>query len=226
MKTTNDWVAPSFARFAKGGMESVDSRQLEPYEAHPNPFPHPTLMRLFIGLPMPAELANSLTRHARTISLSNARWTPPENIHLTLVFLGEVAEQKLPSIKHQLDKLAIAPFPIRLTDLNTFPRVGVLIAEIDPTPRLLHLHAQIASGMARCGFIPEDRPYHPHLTLARFHGQLRLSHSQRTLPASLQRSFTADTINLYRSNLTPTGSHYEILAQKKSSKPNQPTAYS
>jgi 2'-5' RNA ligase len=73
--------------------------------------------------------------------------------------------------------------------------------------------------MARCGFAPEDRPYHPHVTLARFRGPLRLSQDQHTLPSSLQRSFTADTVNLYRSHLTPTGSHYEILAERNSGKP-------
>jgi 2'-5' RNA ligase len=86
----------------------------------------------------------------------------------------------------------------------------------------------VAAAMTRCGFAPEDRetrPYHPHLTLARFRGSLRLSQSQHTLPPSLRRSFTADTVNLYRSNLTPTGAHYEILAQKKSSKPNQPITH-
>jgi RNA 2',3'-cyclic 3'-phosphodiesterase len=179
-------------------------------------------MRLFIGLPIPAELANALTRHARTISLSKARWTAPENIHLTLVFLGEVAEERLASIKQGLDELAFAPFPVKLADLNTFPRAGVFIAEIDPTPRLLHLQAQIASRMAQSGFPSEDRPYHPHLTLARFHGSLRLSSTQRILSTSLRRSFTADAVNLYRSNLTPTGPHYEILAQRQSGKPNAP----
>jgi 2'-5' RNA ligase len=183
-------------------------------------------MRLFIGLPVPAELANTLARHARTISLPKARWTVPENIHLTLVFLGEVAEQRLTSIKHELDELDAAPFPIRFTNLNTFARAGVLVAEADPTPSLLRLQAQIASRMDRCGFPPEDRPYHPHITLARFHGSLRLSNSQGTLPASLQRSFSADTVNLYRSNQTPTGPHYEILAQKQSSKSNKPTTHS
>ncbi len=173
-------------------------------------------MRLFLGLPIPAELASAVTHHARTISLLKARWTAPENIHLTLVFLGEVAEQTLPSIKHELEELAAAPVPIRLTNLNTFQRAGVLVAEVDPTPRLLHLQAQIASRMARCGFPLEDRPYHPHITLARSHERLRLSDSQRTLPPSLQRSFRVDTINLYRSNLIPTGPHYEILAQKQS----------
>lgn len=180
-------------------------------------------MRLFIGLPIPAELANALTRHARTISLPKARWTTPENIHLTLVFLGEVAEHRLPSIKNELKELDLSPFPIKFINLNTFPRASVLIADVDPTHKLLHLQAQIVSRMARCGFVPEERPYHPHITLARFHGSLRLSESQRTLSSSLRRSFSADTINLYRSNLTPNGALYEILAQTKSSISNDPT---
>jgi 2'-5' RNA ligase len=79
--------------------------------------------------------------------------------------------------------------------------------------------------MARCGFAPEARPYQPHITLARFHGPLRLGKSQHALPPSLQRSFRADTVNLYRSNLTPTGSHYEVVAQKKSSKSNKPITH-
>lgn len=182
-------------------------------------------MRLFIGLPIPAKLASAITRHARTIPLPKARWTAPENLHLTLVFLGEVAELTLPSIKRELQELSLTPFPIRLTTLNTFPRAGVFIAEVDLTPRLLHLQSQIANSMARCGFPPEDRPYHPHLTLARFHGSLRLTNIQRTLPAFLLHSFTADTINLYRSTLTHSGPHYEILAQK-SNKSNESIAHS
>lgn len=176
-------------------------------------------MRLFIGLPVPAELADTLARHARTIPIPKGRWITPENLHVTLVFLGEVAEQALPSIKNELEQLNFSPFPIRLTNLNTFPRAGVLIVEVDPNQRLLHLQAQVVSRMVHCGFVPEERPYHPHITLARFLGSraLRLSESQRTLSASLRRSFSADTINLYRSNLTPNGAHYEILTQTKSS---------
>jgi 2'-5' RNA ligase len=187
---------------------------------------HQTIMRLFIGLPIPAELASAITRHAQKLSLPKPRWTAPENIHLTLVFLGEVVERKLPSIKHELDELHVAPIPIRLTSLNTFQRASVLTAEIEPTPPLLHLHMQIAASMARCGFPPEDRPYHPHLTLARFHGSLRLTNTQRTLPSTLQQIFRADTVNLYRSNFTSSGSHYEILAQKKSGKSNEPITHS
>jgi 2'-5' RNA ligase len=186
-------------------------------------------MRLFLGLPIPPELAQALTRLTRAIELSKGRRTAPENLHLTLVFLGEVAELMLPLTEQELSKLTFAPFPLKLTSLNTFPRAGVLVAEVEPARPLLHLQAKVAAAMARCGFAPEDseaRPYHPHITLARFHGTLRLSQSQRVLPPSLRHSFRADTVNLYRSTLTPTGSHYEILAQKKSTKPDKPITHS
>jgi len=183
-------------------------------------------MRLFLGLPIPPELTQALARLARAIELPKGRPTAPENIHLTLVFLGEVAEPMLPLIERELSQLTFASFQLKLTSLNTFPRAGILFVEVDPARPLLHLQAEVAAGMVRCGFAPKDaeapespRPYHPHITLARFGGPLRLSQIQRTLPRSLQRIFTVDTVNLYRSHLTPIGANYEILAQKTSTKP-------
>jgi 2'-5' RNA ligase len=182
-------------------------------------------MRLFLGLPIPPELAQALNRLTQAIELPKGRPAAPKNLHLTLVFLGEVAESKLPPIERELSNLNIAAFQLKLTSLNTFPRAGVLVAEVEPTRPLLQLQAKAVAAMVRCGFAPESHPYHPHITLARFHGTLRLSQSQHTLPPSLQRSFTADTVNLYRSHLTPTGANYEILAQKKATKPNQPPTH-
>jgi RNA 2',3'-cyclic 3'-phosphodiesterase len=182
-------------------------------------------MRLFLGLPIPPELAQVLTRLTRAIELPKGRWIAPENFHLTLVFLGEVAEPMLPPIEHELSELNFAPFQLNLTSLNTFPRKGVLFAETEPGRSLLHLQATLAASMARCGFAPErpeDHSYHPHITLARFRGQLRLSQAQRSLPPSLKRNFTASVVNLYHSNLTLTGPHYEVLAQKEATKPNKP----
>ena len=178
-------------------------------------------MRLFIGLPIPAQLAQTLARAARATNLPNARWTPPENMHLTLVFLGEVAdsEARLPAILHELDGLHLTPIRLRLTHLDTFPRAGVLFAEIQPTPTLLHLQSEVATRMARCGFPPppdskDERPYHPHLTLARLRSPVRLKSHQTTLPASVLQPFVADTVNLYRSHSAPAGVRYEVLASK------------
>src|SRR5260370_24110932 len=107
-------------------------------------------MRLFLGLPIATELAQALPRLTRAIELPKGRWTAPENIHLTLVFLGEVAEPTLPHIEQELSELNFASFPLKLTSLNTFPRAGVLFAEAESTHPLLHLQAKVAASMARC----------------------------------------------------------------------------
>jgi len=59
-------------------------------------------MRLFLGLPIPSELTQALTRLAQAIELPKGRRTAPENLHLTLVFLGEVAGPTLPHIEQKL----------------------------------------------------------------------------------------------------------------------------
>jgi RNA 2',3'-cyclic 3'-phosphodiesterase len=172
-------------------------------------------MRLFLGLPVPAQFAQSLSRSARATGLKDARWIPPENIHLTLVFLGSVADETLPAILHELDQLDPPPIRVRMTRFGTFPRAGVLFAEIESTPALLQLQAQVAGRMVRCGFPLDDRPYHPHITLARLRAAARLSDRQTALPPSAPRSFDVDCINLYQSRTTPDGLRYEVLAHRQ-----------
>jgi 2'-5' RNA ligase len=139
-------------------------------------------------------------------------------MHLTLVFLGEVAEDRLASIVGALSELDITPFEIRITGFDTFPRAGALFAEVDPSPRLLHLQAQVAERMVGCGFVPESRPYHPHITLARLRSQLRINRSQFVRISGVRQSFRMEAVNLYRSRQTARGSSYDILAQMPGSR--------
>jgi 2'-5' RNA ligase len=172
-------------------------------------------MRLFVGLPIPSEFAQGLVRLVGAIELPKGRRTSAEDIHLTLVFLGEVAEAAVPAIESELAKVDFAPFQLRLTGLGSFSRAGILFAEVEAARPLLHLQSMVADGMSRCGLALEDRPYRPHLTLARARGSLRLSERQRMLPEALRRSFVVDAVNLYRSHLRPGGSRYEVIARKE-----------
>jgi 2'-5' RNA ligase len=174
-------------------------------------------MRLFAGLPIPVDLAKTLARLARAIDIPSARWLPPENIHLTLVFLGQVTEDRFPPILKELDELKPEPIEIGLTHLDTFPRAGILFADVVPTPALLSLQAEVASRMARCGFPLDQRPYHPHVTLARFRSPTR-NNNWTALPSAVQRSFLAEAVNLYRSYTDPTGARYEVLGQSNPAK--------
>lgn len=173
-------------------------------------------MRLFVGLPIPIEIAQSLIRTVQTIDLPKARWTAPEKYHLTLVFLGEVDEDRLPEIKHELAELDIPPLQLKINSLGSFSRTGVVFAEVESTPGLLHLQAEIEERMVCCGFIQKSRPYRPHITLAHIHRTQRLSKNQfASLTSQVQRNFRIEAINLYRSHLSAKGSSYEILAQKR-----------
>ena len=171
-------------------------------------------MRLFIGLPVPVELARSLLRTAQTMQLQGPRWTAPEKAHLTLVFLGEVAEERLPSIKQEINRLNVTRLSLRITSLGSFPRSGILFAEVDPAPGLLGLQKQVAERMAHCGFAPEARPYRPHITLARLRSPLRLGKIQLPRINRATHILRVDEVNLYRSHLSSKGSSYEILASK------------
>jgi RNA 2',3'-cyclic 3'-phosphodiesterase len=172
-------------------------------------------MRLFIGLPVPDALAQGLVRTARALNLPSARWTPPENLHLTLFFLGQVSEDKLPMILGELDQVNFAPLELRFTQLGCFPRAGILFADLEATPRLLRLQAHVALGMVKCGFASEGRPYHPHVTLARMRSPIRLDRRLIALPSQLQQRFTVAAVNLYGSRTLSTGAQYEIIAAKR-----------
>lgn len=170
-------------------------------------------MRLFIGAPVPDTLARELARAARRLETAGARWTPPENMHLTLAFLGEVAEQRVPAIVTALSDVKITPFTVKITGVDAFERAGVLFAEVEPVPRLLRLQAQVAERIAACGFTLESRPYRPHITLARFRSPVRLRR-EVILPLELKSGFRLEAVNLYHSRPTAGGSVYEVIAQR------------
>lgn len=166
-------------------------------------------MRLFIGLGLPAELARRLVTLARTVDMPHPRWSPPENLHLTLVFLGQVDPARLPPIQSELDNIRSPSLELTITHFDTFP--GVLFAAITPTPELLRLHAAVSAAMNRCGFPSEDRNYHPHLTMARTRS--RFGPALRAgLPRIPSAHFTATEVHLYSSHPVPGGSRYEILS--------------
>src|SRR5258708_3081902 len=74
-------------------------------------------MRLFLGLPIPPELAQALARRTQAIELPKSRPTASENLHLTLVFLAEVPDPNLPPIDHELSELTFAPLQLNLPTL-------------------------------------------------------------------------------------------------------------
>lgn len=125
-------------------------------------------MRLFIGLPFPHQarrdflwLQKRLERHA-----VKGNFTAVENFHLTLVFLGEVEEQRLPLIFSALEEADLPPLELVFNRLDVFAG-GIWHLVPAPCPALMSGQSRLARELRRRGFELEEHPFVPHLTLGR-----------------------------------------------------------
>lgn len=126
-------------------------------------------MRLFIAINFTRELSAELFKIIRELS-NNAlkgNFTRLENLHLTLVFLGE--SQKLAEVKRAMDMVQAPKFTLSIRGFGVFPQdSGSLYwAGIDNNLILNDIYNQLNSRLAEAGFAPEKRPFKPHLTLGR-----------------------------------------------------------
>ncbi len=180
-------------------------------------------MRTFIAIEIPEEiktvlaaLQNKLRRAAATVS-----WTKPENIHLTLKFLGEIEEQKLGQIESACLAAAAetASFTLNISDAGAFPdhkqpRV-IWVGLGGETASLTDLQSRLDQRLSELGFEKETRPFQAHLTL----GRVKAPKNTRELMAELINyrppalSFVVDEIVLMRSQLHPAGSIYTPLTR-------------
>ena len=173
-------------------------------------------MRLFVGIPLASEVLAELSKVTARFRSNgdNLRWTAPESWHITLQFLGNTDPEQYRCLIAQLSGVHAGPVPIHLANLGFFDRAGVFFVDVEPTPALVALAARVNSATSFCGFSPETRPFHPHITLARAKGQSRgqplQALAQRIKNQPTFRRFRASEFLLYESHLSPAGSTYEI----------------
>ncbi|HEV2246450.1 MAG TPA: RNA 2',3'-cyclic phosphodiesterase [Terriglobia bacterium] len=178
-------------------------------------------MRAFIAIELPASIREALAREqARFRAVStDARWTRPEGIHLTLKFLGNISAQQEAQVKDALGRLdRFETFRVRIKGFGFFPNAKsprVFWAGLEALPDLARLAAQVESAMERLGFPPEDRPFKPHLTLARF----KMPRPQRKLEALVSAednpplgAFEVSEFFLWESKSSPQGAEYLKVA--------------
>ncbi|GFE61224.1 RNA 2',3'-cyclic phosphodiesterase [Geobacter sp. AOG2] len=125
-------------------------------------------MRLFIAI----ELPDTIKRHLEKIRahIPGSRWVPMEQIHLTLAFLGEVDEVTIERLTGSLAAIQSPGFSLRFSGAGCFPdrsRPRVLWVGLEPEPRLNRLASLVRETVLACGIPLEERPFSPHITLAR-----------------------------------------------------------
>ena len=184
------------------------------------------MIRAFVAVPLEERLMPALTgalRNVReTLPGNTVKWTRPENLHLTLRFLGNIPTKAVDEIAGHL-RLACANIPAltaRVAGFGCFPnpdRARVLwIGVSEPTGRLAELHGRIAAALAHYGQAEDRARFHPHLTLGRVK-ELRprerraLAEKIRACRVGELGDWRIDRVVLMRSELLPDGPRYTEL---------------
>lgn len=179
----------------------------------------PGKLRLFVGVHIPSQVLTQLDDRVAPLraKLVNARWTPVENQHLTLKFLGSMPEDRVESVSQTCAMVAAGRRrgTLGFTDLGAFPsrtRVRVLWMGIEDHDNVLSpTAADLDGAFESLGFASEGRAYKPHLTLARFKLPVPLKSGFPEIDTAGIPSFEVTDIALFRSYLSAKGARYEVM---------------
>ncbi len=155
--------------------------------------------RLFSGIEIPADIALRLSLAGAP--LAGARWSPREDLHLSLYFAGDISNDVADEWASRLALIDVAAFNITIAGLGIFGknRPRSLWAAIEPNQALLDLASAHREAARLCGMRREVNPYKPHITLARFNGTSKDALSQYLADNANLRCapFTARTAALF-----------------------------
>jgi 2'-5' RNA ligase len=185
--------------------------------------------RVFVGIRVPPELAGLIADFGRANfqRAPGVRWSDPNDLHITLKFLGGVQPAVLEDVRSRLTEIRMRPFKVSLAGAGFFEAAGILFVEALRTGELLSLQESVERALIGCGIARDTRPYRPHITVARRIGKRRISIPRplisrldgfcKDLPA---RGFSVQGITLYES----VSGHYQPLQEYDLCPPPAPLA--
>jgi len=188
---------------------------------------NPEQIRSFIAIELPEEAKEGLARLRKALERNEhkfVKWVDPGGIHLTLKFLGNIPAKQVTEITKAIEEAAqgISPFHLEISGLGAFPNlkqarvfwVGIS-GELD---KLSRLQQNIDSALAALGFAKEERPFVPHLTLARIREGAsppeRRSFGELVGSTIFEDKYhvEVEAVRLMRSQLMPAGAIYTCLS--------------
>lgn len=178
-------------------------------------------MRLFIGIPLPDQYHQMLGIIAKGWDgkfKSRLSWTKPGNWHLTLKFLGEVQEDKLPGLEGYMNNLEFPSFFLEGSGAGFFGSKGlyrvIWLGLKNDVDILAGLAGKVDQGLAAIGFEREKRPFKGHLTLARvkkFYKNDPWNELAENVGSLEWPCFRVREVMLWQSFLSPSGARYEVV---------------
>jgi 2'-5' RNA ligase len=185
-------------------------------------------VRVFVALDLDAALRDGAAAlvdalRAHVSPKLRAKWCAPEVMHVTVRFFGDVEDERLAALASLVEHVPLsarAPL-VRVTQLAGFPEprsARVLVAPVADDGTVAAMAAAVENGAASLGFAPEDRGYHPHVTLARLKRPVDVRRLFAEVPVSLAGGLSA--LTLYRSVLGDAGPTYTALTTRPLAAPS------
>jgi RNA 2',3'-cyclic 3'-phosphodiesterase len=179
-------------------------------------------VRLFIAINLPDNEIRRLSDALAGLASYDlaVRWVDADSLHITLKFLGEVAEARLPALRAALAEAleGAARFDVALGNLGAFPslaRPNIFWLGVAPTPELLVLQQRTDDAMGALGFEREQRAFRPHITIGRARKDGRATDrklmDRMVAGFDYKGVFRAESVDIMRSKLSPRGARYEVL---------------
>ena len=181
--------------------------------------------RVFCAIELPSLVLEKISEHITRLRAaapdSPASWSRPENVHLTLKFIGEIAQIRVSDLS-QAAANAVAgfsPFEIVIKETGSFPKRGTprvfWIGIEDHSGQLAQLQAKLEEECLRLGFEKEVRAFNPHLTIARGRKPqgaraLATAHKEMGFPST---EVCVNQLSVIRSELSSKGSNYTTISR-------------
>lgn len=179
-------------------------------------------VRSFLAVELPPHIISEIGKVQERLRACGAgvRWVKVEKIHITLKFFGNIEEEQIADISSVMEEVAVQKnaFTLSVKGLGAFPSTRnprvIWLGLHGWEENLLPIYREIETRLEAAGFVPEKKPYRPHLTLGRVKslkgkGDL-VDHIERDRDVDLG-PFVVDRIVLFRSDLRPTGPIYTPL---------------
>jgi 2'-5' RNA ligase len=173
-------------------------------------------MRLFIALDIPQDVRERISAYVERVRslCADARWARVEGLHVTLKFIGEIPDARVPEITRILAGIKARPFDVTFDNVGFFPSPRsprVFWIGVDAGEELPRLAEAVSEAVAAIGIPREDKAYSPHLTLARAGSRGNLKALTSSIEGEAFGTMTAQEFYLYRSQLGRGGSKYTKL---------------
>jgi 2'-5' RNA ligase len=182
------------------------------------------LIRSFLAIEVSAPVLKRIEGIQQDFKSSDpdVRWVSPDKIHLTLKFFGDIEESQIDSLMHSIEKpvQSTHPFQLKVHGTGAFPNPKnprvIWVGLAEGKEALSQLQKQLESALEKVGFPPEDRSFHPHLTL----GRVKSSRGKGALSAKIEKyreedygEFRVERVVLFKSDLKPSGPVYTVLRE-------------